>query len=156
MSETLETKEKLIQKTIDCFWETIPPSWHQIRANIRGIVTEKFDITVEQFHILRHLRQGIASVSELAEAKQISRPAISQAVNILVENGLVTRKQSSEDRRFVLLELTDSGSELLNIIHRLNRRWMEERLSGLNESELQAMLAAMALIRNTFGPPPTE
>jgi DNA-binding MarR family transcriptional regulator len=142
--------EEMLQQTIDRFWETIPPTWNQIRSNIRGIITENFDITIEQFHIIRHVRKGIRSVSELAEEKQISRPAISQAVDILVEKGLITRQQSAGDRRFVLLELTESGDELLNTIFRMNRKWMAEKLSGLSDDELTTVLKGMEILKKTF------
>ena len=96
-----DTTEELRQKAIDRFWETIPPVWNQVRNNLRSIAAEKFEISVEQFHILRHIRKGITSVSELADVKQISRPAISQAVDVLVEKGLISRQQDADDRRFV-------------------------------------------------------
>ena len=68
------------QIAMDRIWETIPPFWGLVRNNLRSIASEKFEISVEQFHILRYIRRGLTSVSELAEVKRISRPAISQAV----------------------------------------------------------------------------
>ena len=66
--EILEkTSEDLLQTAIDRFWETIPPVWNKIRGNVRCIVTENFEITVDQFHILRYIRKGRDSVSELAD-----------------------------------------------------------------------------------------
>ncbi len=105
---------------------------------MRGIAAEKFGITVEQFHILRHIRKGHGSVSELAEAKGISRPAISQAVELLVAKGLVTRREKTEDRRFVQLGLTENGEELLSAIFRENRVWMEEKLSVLTPEQMNS------------------
>ncbi len=75
---------------------------------------------MEQFHILRHIRRGLGSVSELAEVKQISRSAISQAVDLLVERGLICRLQNAQDRRNIPLELTEAGNSLLDTI------WGEE------------------------------
>ena len=94
------------ERAIDRFWETIPPLWGTIRQHIRAQATSQFDISVEQFHVLRYVRRGPNSISDLATAKNISRPAISQAVDLLVNKGLLTRTQSSEDRRFVELSLT--------------------------------------------------
>jgi hypothetical protein len=95
----------LLPRTIEKFWETVPPAWNAIRAFIRETAARDFDITVEQFHILRHVAKGSGSISELAQAKHISRPAISQAVDMLVNKGLLTRCQDERDRRFVKLEL---------------------------------------------------
>ena len=80
--------QSAFQTAIDEFWATIPPVWNRIKGNLRSIAEENYDISVEQFHILRHIRKGLTSVSELAEVKQISRSAISQAVDLLVEPGL--------------------------------------------------------------------
>ena len=141
---------ELLQQTIDRFWESFPPTWNRIRTNVRGIAVEKFGITVEQFHILRHIRKGHGSVSELAEAKGISRPAISQAVELLVGKGLVTRRQNTEDRRFVQLELTDEGSELLSAIFRENRIWMEEKLSALNSEQMKQIISTLEVLKTAF------
>ena len=71
--------------------------------------------------------KGFTSVSELAAIRQISRPAISQAVDVLVEKGLISRQQEAEDRRFVHLLLTPNGEALLNKIFQENRAWMMEK-----------------------------
>ena len=80
--------EPLRDQAVDRFWETLPPLWNFIRSHIRATATSNFDITVEQFHVLRYVRRGVTSMSDLAVAKNISRPAISQAVDVLVKNGL--------------------------------------------------------------------
>lgn len=141
---------ELLQRAIDRFWESVPPTWNRIRANVRGIAAEKFGITLEQFHILRHIRKGSGSVSELAEAKGISRPAISQALDVLVSKGLVTRRQQAGDRRFVQLELTENGEELLSAIFRENRTWMEEKLSILTPEEMTGVVKALDALRSAF------
>jgi len=139
-----------LRRTIDRFWETIPPVWNRVRGNVRSIATEKFDISVEQFHILRHIRKGVASVSELASIRQISRPAVSQAVNVLVEMGYISRQQSTEDRRYVELELTPQGDTLLNAIFEQNRAWMLEKLSALTPDELHCLERGMEILKQTF------
>ncbi len=148
--------EETLQETIDRVWESFPPTWNRIRSNIRSIATENFDITVEQFHILRHVRKGIGSVSELADAKQISRSAISQAVDTLVEKGLLTRHQSTEDRRYVRLELTPNGSEMLNTIFMKNREWMKAKMASLSAEEMDTIVFAMETLKKSFLDEPAE
>ena len=80
MQAQTNTIETLVPAAIEAFWGTIPPVWNRIKGNVRAIAVENYDISVEQFHILRHIRKGLTSVSELAEVKQISRSAVSQAV----------------------------------------------------------------------------
>jgi DNA-binding MarR family transcriptional regulator len=124
--------------------------WNRIRENVRAIATEYFDVTVEQFHVLRHIRKGAGSVSELAEVRQISRPAISQAVDVLVDKGLITRQQDTVDRRHVHLTLTPEGNAMLNTIFQKNRTWMEEKMASLNSEELASISRALSLLKVTF------
>lgn len=145
-----ERNEEILHQVIDRFWETIPLTWNQIRGHIRAIAAEHYGMTVEQFNILRLVRKGIQSASELAEVKQISRPAVSQTIEQLVEKGLITRQQSKGDRRFVKLELTDSGHSLLAAIHEENRAWMAGKLGNLQTEELACLLKGMNLLLEAF------
>jgi len=135
------------EQAIDRFWETIPPLWGTIRQHIRADATGRFDISVEQFHVLRFVRRGTNSISDLAAAKNISRPAISQAVDTLVNKGLLTRTQSTEDRRFVELTLTESGNALLDTVFKETRRWMKELMNDLSNEELDNIASAMASLK---------
>jgi DNA-binding MarR family transcriptional regulator len=129
------------------FGETVPPLWNFVRSHIRATATGKFDITVEQFHILRHVRRGICSISELATAKNISRPAISQAVDLLVNKGLLTRVQSTQDRRYVKLALTTEGNALLDTVFKETRGWMKGRMHTLTAGELETIAKAMEVMK---------
>ncbi len=139
-----------LKTTIDEVWSTLPPVWNQIKGNIRSIAEEHYGISVEQFHILRHIRRGLTSVSELAEVKQISRSAISQAVDVLVERGLIRRRQNAQDRRNIPLELTDDGNRLLDAIWEKNRAWMREKMAGLTPADLTTLSNAMEILATTF------
>ena len=131
--------ERLRDQAIDRFWETVPPLWNTVRSHLRSAATVNFDITVEQFHILRHVRRGIGSISELATAKNISRPAISQAVEILVKKKFLTRVQSTQDRRYVELALTETGNALLDAVFKDTRGWMKERICAQPEGVARSM-----------------
>lgn len=144
--------EESVQTAIEHFWETIPPVWNRIRNNVRGLASEQFGMSVEQFHILRMIRKGLSTVSELAEARQISRPGVSQAVEGLVVQGLVSRQQDAADRRQVNLALTPAGDALLNQIFRQNRAWMAEKMAGLSVEELAAVSRGLEILKATFDP----
>ena len=143
----MSPSRNLQERAIDRFWETIPPLWSTIRQHIRAEATGQSDISVEQFHVLRHVRRGINSISDLATAKNISRPAISQAVDVLVNKGLLTRIQSTEDRRFVELTLTENGNDLLDTVFKETRAWMKELMSDLTDEELDVIANAMTALK---------
>lgn len=139
--------ERLQNEAIDRFWETVPPLWNHVRSHIRATATGSFDITVEQFHVLRYVRRGPNSMSELAAAKDISRPAISQAVDVLVKKGLVARVQNASDRRYVELTLTEAGNNLLDTVFKETRGWMKERMKSLSAEELETISNAMQAMK---------
>jgi MarR family 2-MHQ and catechol resistance regulon transcriptional repressor len=144
------SSDEVLQQTIERFWEIFPPVWDRIRGNVRLIVANNYEITVEQFHVLRHIKKGRGSVSELAEAKHISRSAISQAIDLLVEKSLITRQQNLDDRRYVHLELTQDGDNLLTAIFNENRAWMKKKLASINQEELKDIILSLEILKKAF------
>lgn len=143
----MTTRTRLRDQAVDRFWETVPPLWNLVRSHIRSTATANFDITVEQFHVLRFVRRGPGSMSELAVAKNISRPAISQAVGVLVKKGLLTRVQSTQDRRYVELALTEAGNELLDTVFKETHEWMKARMSPLTAGEMEMLVSGLEIMR---------
>jgi DNA-binding MarR family transcriptional regulator len=151
MTPDTTLKSQALDQALDKFWETIPPLWGYIRSHIRAVATEDFDISVEQFHILRFIRRGHGSVSGLADARNISRPAVSQGVDALVNKGLVTRTQSKEDRRYVELELTPEGNALLDSVFQNTREWMKASLETFSQEELELAMRGMEVLQKMIG-----
>jgi len=144
------TIEDIYQQAMDHFWETFPPVWNAVRSHVRSIAQEQFGITVEQFHVLRHIRRNVDSISALAALGRISRPAISQGVDALVHKGLVTRQQSNRDRRYVKLELTTQGNALLDAVFASNREWMKTRLAALSSLELETINSGLTALKKAL------
>jgi len=132
------------------FWEAVPTVWDRVRDNLRGTATSQLNITVGQFHILRYIRHGNNTVGQLANARQISRSAVSQSVELLVEKGYLCRQDRIGDRRYVRLELTDKGAALLNTAYAENRKWIVNKLSALTADELNCMLQGLEHMKKAF------
>lgn len=148
----MTASETDLQQTVDLVLDALPPVWDRIRSNLRKAATEKFGITLEQFHDLRHIKRGYQSVGDLAEKRQTSRSAVSQAVEVLVAKGLVTRREESGDRRFVRLDLTPFAREVMEANFEENRAWMKTKMSSLSAGELASVREAMDILRCAFTP----
>ena len=146
MDKTADSSNNL-KHAVDVFWETFPPLWRMIQAHIRQVAAEQFNISVNQFHILRHIRRGRDSVSALAEARDISRPAVSHSVDLLVTRGLIVRTTNPLDRRHVKLDLTPEGSALMDSIFGDTRQWMISKLISLSSGEIEAFTSSMESLR---------
>ena len=138
------------QPVIDKFWESIPPAWRQTRTQIRHIAFEKFQMSVEQFQVLRRIRRGCTSVSALAEASQTGLPAVSKAVESLVKRGLVARSSDPLDRRKVPLALTEEGQRVLQVIFGEAEAWLMQRFERLDTSDVESIMKGLDALHKAF------
>ena len=69
------------------------------------------------FRLLMLLSRRPRNVSELAAMQGVSVPTMSNSVSMLVERGWAERVRDLADRRRVVIELTDQGSNVLREIH---------------------------------------
>lgn len=134
----------------DKFWETVPPAWFQARAQIRGAAAEQFNLSVEQFQVLRRIRRGFDSVSTLAGEGRTSRPAVSKTVDGLVNRGLVSRLTDTQDRRHIRLSLTEEGARVMSAIFRQADDWLEARFARLTTAEREQLARALDLLQKMF------
>ncbi|MFH2038603.1 MAG: MarR family winged helix-turn-helix transcriptional regulator [Chloroflexota bacterium] len=138
------------QPVIDKFWESIPPAWRQTRTQIRRIAFEKFQISVEQFQVLRRIRRGSTSVSTLAEASQTGLSTVSKAVESLVRRGLVVRSSDPLDRRKIPLALTEEGQRVLQFIFDEAEAWLATRFGKLDTHQIESILEGLAALDKAF------
>ncbi|MBM3153139.1 MAG: MarR family transcriptional regulator, partial [Chloroflexi bacterium] len=138
-----------VELAVDKFWEAVPPAWHQARARIRRIASEKFNLTVEQFQVLRRIRRGSGSVSALAEANRTSRSSVSKVVDVLVNKGLVSRRQNPDDRRNIPLSLTADGQRIMDAIFDETESWLATQFRRLDAEELKAAIQGMEALQKS-------
>lgn len=72
------------------------------------------NLTTSQLATLRQLgRRGALSAGDLARGISVSQATITGIVDRLEKSGLLTRCRDSQDRRRVVIELTDAGREVV-------------------------------------------
>jgi len=93
--------------------------------------------------VLAHLQQ--TTISEFAEILHIGRSAASLLADRLVQEGLIERTEDPEDRRKMMIRLSDSG---LDLVARLREEAAEHNqmsvwLAKLDPADLQALLQGL-------------
>jgi DNA-binding MarR family transcriptional regulator len=86
------------------------------------------------------------SVKALAESLGISLPAMSRAIDGLVERRLVGREEDRIDRRVKRVRLTDAGRRVPAALNEARLSTLEGLMSSLGEEEAGALAGALALI----------
>ncbi len=82
-------------------------------------------------------------ISELAERHRLAANTVSNLIQIMVVAGLVSRTAASDDRRAVVLRLTDSGKSSLEGWRRAHEQRIEHALNGLDTRDSRAIVTAM-------------
>lgn len=117
-----------------------------------------FELTAQQYNLLRLLRSAQAAVPTLAMAERlVSRaPDVTRMLDKLEARSLITRTRSTKDRREVLVELAPSGLTLLDAIAGPLKICHERQLGHLSHADLQSLIALLRIARAPHEPTESE
>jgi MarR family transcriptional regulator, organic hydroperoxide resistance regulator len=87
-----------------------------------------------------------ATAGQIAESARLSPGAVTGMLDELEQAGVVKRVRCEDDRRRVLVSLTDEGRELLGEKRRAWAKRWEETMAAVPEHELEAAAAVMGRI----------
>lgn len=98
---------------------------------------ESSDVSVVEWVILRSLHASGAPLapSDIAQDIGLTRGAVSKLVDRLIAKGLVTRTESLSDRRYQVIDLTNSGRDLIPNLFRIAKANDETFFTCLTKSE---------------------
>jgi len=103
---------------------------------------DESDLSPSQVNILMRLHfRGMCDVSAIGEQMGVTNAAASQAVERLVQKGLLDRTEDPVDRRVKQLRLSPRGEKLVEESFEARRRWMDG-LTGVLSPEQQEEIAA--------------
>ncbi len=89
---------------------------------------------------------------ELAAMEKVTTQAMSQVINQLLEQGLIEKNTSTEDRRKSIITLTDKGRQLVRRRKREKEEWLSRSISDkLSPEERQVLIAAVVILTKLAG-----
>jgi DNA-binding MarR family transcriptional regulator len=84
-------------------------------------------------------KRGVITPSELAKGVSLSQGTVTGILDRLASRDLISRQRSAEDKRKILVQLTDAGRQLVATAPSPLHEQFSKRLAGLPEGE-QAMI----------------
>lgn len=113
----------------------------------RGLTDADIDLTVDQWVVLDHLsqNQGISQI-QLGSITYKDPPTMTRILDLLVKKGLVTRLNSSSDRRKFTIDLTETGKEVHKKASEIITEVRRQAWSNLNESDYNTLVKIMDTI----------
>ena len=99
------------------------------------------DLTNDQQYTLRYIsKAGSCTSSELADAFEVQKSAITAIINRLWEKGLIQRTRDEKDRRVVYLTLTEKGKELFTKTEERIQKLVESFIKQFDQKEIQQFI----------------
>lgn len=129
--------------------EIIPLIVGAIRSQMRN-QGEPF-LSISQYRSLMFLyRYPGSSLSKLADYLGVTRPTASAICERLVQEKFVDRKEHPNERRAVVLNLTETGRTRLEEIRAITCSNISPMFEDLSEDQMEIVLAGLALLREVF------
>lgn len=109
----------------------------------------EYTFPVAQASVLSRLdRDGAQTTSALAAAERIRPQSMAQTLLELEGDGLISRHPDRNDRRQILIELTNPGHERLREDRRRREGWLAEAIATtLTAEEQRTLIEALPLLR---------
>ena len=143
IANPLTTTDPLTEQIIADFKVT---TWAMKCAMSERLV--RLGVSMAQFHILVTLqRSGVMTMSRLADLLGVSQSNASGLIDRLEERGFVVRTRVAEDRRIVLVTVTEAGTKLIQENDALSDELLRDVLARLDRAELPAIARATAEVR---------
>src|SRR3569832_645434 len=118
-----------------------------LRAEMRSANSSSSLLSVPQFRALAFLdHHSGASLSELAEHLGVTRATGSAIIDRLVQRGLVDRTERPEERRHVMLKLTQAGSEYLQQIREKTQAEIAKMFVSQSEVQRLHVIKGLAIL----------
>ena len=128
------------------------PIVSSMREDIRASVDfdpqhpELSDLTFNQLGLLIAVQKGKDQVGKLAKAGNVSQPAVSKMVDDVVNLGLLRRDPHPDDRRQIVLSLTEKGRASVDQLRIKAAARYLEAIENLSHDERQKIFDGIQVI----------
>lgn len=115
------------------------------------ITTEYKDVSVNDMHVIEAVGIGAArSMSAVAKSLSVTVGTLTIAMNHLVKKGYVERRRSEEDRRVVLVSLSEKGERAYHHHRMFHEKMVMAVMKDLNPQETEALTEALLKLQDFF------
>ena len=118
----------------------------------KALITSEFkDISVNDMHIIEAIgEKEPKNMSSVAKIMSVTVGTLTIAVNSLVKKGYVHRERSEEDRRVVLISLTEKGRKANAHHMKFHDGMIQAVLKDLDEEQQKILVKPLMNLRAFF------
>ncbi|HWR84922.1 MAG TPA: MarR family transcriptional regulator [Rhodoglobus sp.] len=106
------------------------------------------DITDARLSVLFVLLGGgPQTLTSLSEHERVTPPSMNRTVNSLVDDGLAVRTPDPDDKRKMIIDITDAGQDVALETRRRRVAWFADHVAELGDDERSVLEAALPILR---------
>ena len=113
--------------------------------------TEIKDLSITEIHKIEAIgKEGNRTMGEIANDLRITVGTLTTAINRLIKKGYVERKRIEEDRRVVVVYLTESGKKVFDEHTLFHKEMIDEVAKNFEDYELKVLTKALSKVSEFF------
>ncbi|MDD6811153.1 MAG: MarR family transcriptional regulator [Lachnospiraceae bacterium] len=118
----------------------------------QAIRTDEYkDVTTNDIHVIEAIGIGEQkNMTTVARTLHVTTGTLTISINSLVKKGYVERVRSEEDRRVVLISLTEKGNKAFLHHKRFHEQMIAAIVAELSEEEKQVLEKALSRMNHFF------
>ncbi len=118
----------------------------------KALITAEFkNISVNDMHIIEAIGTGEPkNMSTVAKLMSVTVGTLTIAINNLVKKGYVSRVRSEDDRRVVLIFLTEKGKRAYQHHREFHDGMVKALVEGLDEGQQKILVKSLLNLRTFF------
>ena len=113
--------------------------------------TEFKDLSITEIHTIEAIgKEGNRTMGEIANDLRVTVGTLTTAINRLIKKGYVERKRIEEDRRVVVVYLTESGKKVFDEHTLFHKEMIDEVAKNFEDYELKVLTKALSKVSEFF------
>ncbi|EHI98301.1 MULTISPECIES: MarR family transcriptional regulator [unclassified Clostridium] len=109
------------------------------------------DISITEVHTMEVIGMyNESTMSEVAQKLKITVSTLTTAINKLIKKGYVERKRIEEDKRVVLVKLTEKGIMAYKLHQRFHKKMINNAIEGLSLEEEKILISSLNKLNDFF------
>jgi DNA-binding MarR family transcriptional regulator len=117
-----------------------------IEGEVRRRLRDEFDVTLPRFDLMAQLDKAPngMTLGELSQRMMVSNGNVTGLAERLVEQGLLDRRPSPNDRRAQIVSLTAEGRRTFRAMARTHEDWIAQIFAGLDAADVDQLMELLA------------
>lgn len=140
-----KTKEVINELLVEIYNDILQIEEQTLRKD------EHSDLTITEIHTIEAI--GVdkeKTMSEIAQQLNVTLGTLTTGINKLIRKGYVERNRTEEDRRIVLVKLTEKGKTAYKHHEEFHNEMVQDSVNDLTEEEKEVLAESLEKIKNFF------